>query len=579
MAEKRDVVVYLNDPKDPSPLMFSRLIREIEQSKQARAPATQWIALIRNMTQKGVKQAEIDETGVLERLNDGDASRVLTRDQVKEFAEEKLTTVKQVTLARPRWASWRWPGGDYAETLFILNSRRDNILDRVESIEFELEQINFDMDRLMEAIPLDEERKRLLTLVDHVPDFTQHHFSSEVDGRLGKNLMAHARYTVRDHIFFIEEVQSDWAQKGRRSEWNGIPKGPYVTNTELWAGLVLRRLLQMAARQPQINEVAWITGDMRNGGRAGGNDGLNDFYGKIIPKLADKVIGKLGKVEPREIILGDQPKTVLGINITDALREKLAGELPLYAHGYALHPAELDGVKLDARAAMVRERFARVIGSAGSLQLCTTLLDDAPDHFGEARLNGATGSYRDRLVSVCLRAEDPISVLNHESFHLAWDRLLSGQEKAVLTHAFVESGSLARRVQELARDHFGETAYEACATSMEERCAYAFQLWASDKLTLDMQASHQFRATQSIFEKIREALQSVWRFVSGERSAKRETPEKIFADLDHGRLAHEHALREAQGRQQEGSTDTEDALRPDDLESAADSYASPAPIG
>jgi hypothetical protein len=98
MSDNRDAIVYLNAPDDPAQPMFSRLHREIEQTKQARAPASQWIAMIRAFTQKGVKQLEIDESGLLDVLGIGDPSRMMTREEVAGIARNSFPTIKQVTL-------------------------------------------------------------------------------------------------------------------------------------------------------------------------------------------------------------------------------------------------------------------------------------------------------------------------------------------------------------------------------------------------------------------------------------------------------------------------------------------------
>jgi hypothetical protein len=426
-------------------------------------------------------------------------------------------------------------------------------------IEFELEQINFDLDRLMEAIPLDDERMRLKAMITSVPDFTQHHFSTTIEGRHGKNLLAHSRYTVRGDTFFVEEVQSDWAQLGRRGNWAGIPKGPYVTSTELWAGLVMRRLMQMAARYETVKQIAWITGDMRNGGRAGGNDGLNDFYAKIIPKLCEKVTGKLGRVTPREIDLGGTPKTVLGIDFSNELKEKLAGAMPLYSHGFLLAAPDEDHRRLAARAALLTERFGRLVGSAGALHLCSGLIDEALAAGTESsedrqatqpqtpldRIEGATGTYGRGLVQVCLQAEDPLSALDHESFHLAWDRLLYQRERKSLSEAFDPHYPLAADVQRLVTLHYGAAAGLSCKDSVEETCAYAFQLWASGRLQLGSEAEARFAPARSFFGRVREAILGVWKFVRGERDAGRDTPAAIFESLEQGLIAQERAGEDA----------------------------------
>jgi hypothetical protein len=154
------------------------------------------------------------------------------------------------------------------------------------------------------------------------PAFRSSHFYEE-------NVLAHVRFDDRtdangNKVLFIEEIQSDWAQAGRKrgfgdaakklpagytlktdgGNWwvenaagkmvnpykrpsraeaigeaiNGrssgeqyhrnledgksIPAGPFVTKTEAWAGLALRRIIRWAAERG-YDSVAWTTGDQQ----------------------------------------------------------------------------------------------------------------------------------------------------------------------------------------------------------------------------------------------------------------------------------------------------------------------------
>lgn len=130
------------------------------------------------------------------------------------------------------------------------------------------------------------------------------------------NILAHLRLNDRTdadgkRVLFVEEVQSDWAQKGRkegfrtdeasarreqevleadlearygtawrpkataeeRAQWDalssrirgseeGVPSAPFVTSTEGWTNLALKRVLRMAAEQG-YDRVAWTTGEQQ----------------------------------------------------------------------------------------------------------------------------------------------------------------------------------------------------------------------------------------------------------------------------------------------------------------------------
>jgi len=131
------------------------------------------------------------------------------------------------------------------------------------------------------------------------------------------NIVAHVRFNERTsadgkRTLFIEEIQSDWAQKGREEgfggEWRvedidahpndrniatfksqeaaeaaaenyreaddsghrivvieesaGVPSAPYVTKTDAWVSLALKRMVRLAAENG-FEQVAWTTGEQQ----------------------------------------------------------------------------------------------------------------------------------------------------------------------------------------------------------------------------------------------------------------------------------------------------------------------------
>ena len=274
-----DQILYLNG--STSPLMEGSLLAALNAfpAKMQKAPGSQWAAAIKGLTSKGVKQAEIDDCEVLPWLS-LKAGESLPRDQVIDHVVRRQVTIKQVILGDPKYPRHshlelvppdRRAGTSYQEILFIANSERANLNDRIEEIEWEMEQYNFDLEKLSlypdRVMDLEAERATLMKDVPKAFDFANHHFSDRIAGKHGKNLIAHGRELVTGNLYLVEEIQSDWGQQGRRQEWRGIPKGPFVTDTKLWAGLVIRRMMQRAALNPDITRFAWIRGSMRNGGR------------------------------------------------------------------------------------------------------------------------------------------------------------------------------------------------------------------------------------------------------------------------------------------------------------------------
>src|SRR3546814_777572 len=191
------------------------------------------------------------------------------------------------------------------------------------------------------ALPI-YERRRLIKQKDISRGFEHHHFSTVPDpehpNQTVKNLLGHARSSLRNGLYFVDEIQSDWAQRGRQSNFQDerFPEAPFVTNTELWSGLILRRQLQLAAMNPNCKQFGWIIPEMHNGGLTRANPGLNDFYLKILPKTIEKVLKGTGeKVKFIEAALNKNAPTEKssfpGFDITDKVREKALQSMPLYS--------------------------------------------------------------------------------------------------------------------------------------------------------------------------------------------------------------------------------------------------------
>ena len=152
----------------------------------------------------------------------------------------------------------------------------------------------------MEVRPIQQEREA---------GFRSGHFSEP-------NIVAHVRFNERTsadgkRTLFIEEIQSDWAQKGKkegfantpnyrieesgsRDQWDvyvgdeyintvgpaategeardiaintlknlrAIPSAPYVTKTDAWVSLALKRMVRWAAENG-FEQVAWTTGEQQ----------------------------------------------------------------------------------------------------------------------------------------------------------------------------------------------------------------------------------------------------------------------------------------------------------------------------
>jgi hypothetical protein len=532
-----DQICYLN--REPA-AMLSGLVVALNglPAKLVKAPAAQWAATVKSLASKGVKQAEIDDCEILPWLESETygKTRSLTRKDVIDQVVRKQVTVKEVVLGSPQYQGYsHWAklspeqkvGACYSEVLFIANSEKANLEDRVEEIDFELEQFNFDYERLSRepeaVLRLEKERAAIMGDVPKAWDYSAPHFTSGVAGKHNKNLIAHGRELVFDDIFLVDEIQSDWGQRGRKTNWVGIPKGPFVTDTKLWSGLVMRRLMQRAALNPRVRRVAWIRGSMRNGGVIVNEDNLDEFYMKTVRSIVDKVIGKVGgKVRLENLRIGTHVMAdVPMFEMTDEVRAELVKSQPLYSlSGIRAVPHEFD----DARRAAFLGRAKHMLGSVKHVRLVNRLYDLVT---GEQ----VAGRYFNRLAQVALNAEDPEFVLDHESMHFAMANLLPDHERQMLLREFAPGTPLNLRTRDALIRSNDRAAARQC-DSAEEAAAHGFALWARGKL--DVEAS----PVRGVFEELRVVLSDTvaWfrRTVLGHQCVN---VQEVFTALEQGEFA------------------------------------------
>jgi hypothetical protein len=534
---------YLNTGDQPR---LSSVLAEKLRALQPRAPASQWVATIRALDQKGVKQREIEDSKLLDWLA-AQGNQSVTRDSILTRLT-LLPTIKEIDLSEPKYRRYAVPGFDrYQETLYCLNSPRNNIEDRLDEIRYELDDLDFNPERLVKqpslVFELDAERRELLGQIDSAPDFANHHFSGQVDPATGstiKNLIAHARTSVRGDVYFIDEIQSDWAQR-RRLGRGATPDGPFINNTDAWAGLVLRRVMQRAAEDPRMNGVSWINAGLRNGGGIGSNedDGLNDFYLKTLPNLANKALKGTGvSVKAQDVALNSSVRHSLPFfPITDAVRQKLAAAQPLYSMDLLppSQPSLAPDMSMDEMIRDARE----MLGSTVAVRLVNRVIRAANGEEHEA-----AGRHLANLIEFSNRARSAARAFNHESFHYAISHLMSEHEASTIRSAFVDGSGLNTRVRQcMVAAGMAPEAVAQCVDA-EETAAHAFSLWRQGQFHFDVRgAEYQGdtgldRTIGRVFRKVEAAFSALARWT---RRIVGDTP-----DQAHGRISEQlfEALRE-----------------------------------
>lgn len=532
---------YLNLYHLQSPYFYSPL-REALLKGQKRAPADQWPNIIKSLRNRGVKEAEINDSGILEELK-GKKGR-LTREELVELMRINQNLVKEIDLSTPKYKRYSYAqyGADYKETFYVLATENDYLMDQILDIDFEIEDLDFYPERLIEnplyAQELYKQKQELtakLNELNKADSISVSHYHGTKDPETGeeiKSLLFHTRSSIQEDgkTFFVEEVQSDWAQRGRQLNWRDIEKAPWITSTDLWVGMAFRRLMQRAANDPKIERFAWVTGDYRNGGYFICDDGLNDFYIKVVGRLVNRALSGTGeKAEFAKVRFGHNEFELPTFNMTDKVREKLKQPQPIYSRDamrrtlsaqarQALEPAMHEAIK----------SAKYMLGNSASIKLLAAMADPKGDP--------VAGQFFGHCIEVSLSGNNPARALAHECWHYAYEHLLNNKERQVADTAFRNPKLLERLTLAMQANGFTQAAINQCADP-KEAVAHAYSLWAEGKLELKAapkELNSAFNKTKSAFSALHQEVDAAYSY---EETNTEHQLLELFEQLRQGEMA------------------------------------------
>jgi hypothetical protein len=323
--------------------MYSELETKIEAGSN-KAPAASWKAYINGLTQKGVKPEEIEWSGVRDWLDLQKGT--VTKEELLNYLKQGGVKVEEVVLSKStpqedetdfdtgrydefdgtKYGKYTLPGGEnYREVLLTLPVRKGYVSPDVERVVSELPR------GVVEALPrgavepfaeslaerFGVNRREMLDGLLYIrgekkePGIAAEYRSSHWDQ---PNVLAHIRVNDRtdadgNKVLFVEEIQSDWGQEGKKVGFKGqkgdplseneykralelqrlnretslseqdrteldalmarhtrahdalmVPTAPFVTKTEGWLNLALKRIMVMAA-EGGYDKVAFVNGE------------------------------------------------------------------------------------------------------------------------------------------------------------------------------------------------------------------------------------------------------------------------------------------------------------------------------
>lgn len=120
-------------------------------------------------------------------------------------------------------------------------------------------------------------------------------------------------------------------KKIRPKSLGKVQEGPLVGKTDKWTEMSMRRLIRKAADEG-YDYIAWTPGDVQFD--RWNEEGLETYYNNVLPKATGNVAKKLdkeAKVEPIEISIDGAPQKTLALRITDKLKTMAKEGQPLFA--------------------------------------------------------------------------------------------------------------------------------------------------------------------------------------------------------------------------------------------------------
>lgn len=282
------------------PGFYSQLERTVASKFPEKVGPQQALAIIRN-PQNGVKADEIKWTGIEDWLNQ--QKRQLTKAEVQEFLSDNETHVEEVEHYDPtrgvdnpsptKFQQYTLPGGtNYREVLMVLPPKPVNIewdqdgdtwrskaLPELPGSAGRFEVYNFSkrergtkkpyelydatLRSSIEVNSLEDAKKKavLLATREKTDRDNSAYKSPHWDE---KNVLAHVRLTDRTipdgkKMLFVEEIQSDWHQSGKRKGYHG----PEITEDDIDLKFIPPEVPE--GHDPKVYPGYWESFDKRDG--------------------------------------------------------------------------------------------------------------------------------------------------------------------------------------------------------------------------------------------------------------------------------------------------------------------------
>jgi len=134
-----------------------------------------------------------------------------------------------------------------------------------------------------------------------------------------------------NNVYDTVEEAKEKAERASTALQLGVAEGPLVGTTEKFTEVTMRRLIRKAADEG-YDYIAWTPGEVQVD--RWGEEGLETYYNKVLPKVTKKVAKTLDKdvdVEVISVNIDGEPQETLALRITDKTKKTAQEGLPLFA--------------------------------------------------------------------------------------------------------------------------------------------------------------------------------------------------------------------------------------------------------
>jgi len=326
--------------------LYSQAAEVAKSLPQARGTPQQMVASL-----KGIKQDELTNSNVMGTFGN---QPYVTRDQLVQHFQKSLPNIEEKQIK----------GGGIDENRkknWILKNAIDSAVDSgdidhvrdwddtdndVKNWHTEIANNEFNKNYFHDAsfkdnflkenatkyeehtIPNGTDYRELLLKLKGSPLYRSSHWEND------PNVIVHLRMKDRDEgkTLHLEELQSDWGQDYRKSE---AEPAPYITSTNSWTDLGLKRALIEAAKGGH-ERLTWTPG-LHQAKRYNLSDekqqGMKGYYDNILPSRLKDIIKRLGhepKFEPYNI---NNEIPAQSLRITPELRQTILKGISAFERG------------------------------------------------------------------------------------------------------------------------------------------------------------------------------------------------------------------------------------------------------